>query len=86
MAIGKHHHAVPVMLVLAALFALSAVALNHLTPGQYKLAQALTTRVIDIHPTTNGLAQLAAHNPPNSPVGSAGAQAGSGAALSFSFR
>ncbi|HSX45925.1 MAG TPA: hypothetical protein VLG27_02880 [Candidatus Saccharimonadia bacterium] len=84
MAVKKHHHAVPVALAMAGLLVLAAVAISHLTSGQYIAARALTTQVVNVHPTKNGLSEITTSQPAH--AGSDWTQAGASASLNLSLQ
>ncbi|HEX4774932.1 MAG TPA: hypothetical protein VH234_05440 [Candidatus Saccharimonadales bacterium] len=86
MEVRSHHHAVPIVLVVAAVLALATVTAGHLTTKQYAATRALTTRIFNIQPTENGLAKITIIKPATAQTNLAWAQAGSEASLSLSLQ
>ena len=64
MEIKKHHHTIPVILIVATVLTLSVLATSRLTIRQYVAVRALTTQVIDIHVAKDGVAKISVRQPP----------------------
>ncbi len=62
-----HKHAVPIIMIITAFLALSVISLSHYagySQAQAALARGLTTRVIKVKPTHDGLAEIKRNTSP----------------------
>lgn len=84
--IKKHHHSLPVVLALFAVMALMVVGLSHSTSGEYAVAKALFTRVVDVKPSPTGLSKVSVRQPNTIQTGPDWTQAGAQASLELNLR
>ena len=82
MEIKLHHHALPVIMVVTALFVLSFFALSRASTSFTSLTQALVNPVFQAEPQKNGLVKIS----PAEPQTNSATQAGSRAQLLFNFQ
>ena len=84
MEVKLHHHAVPVVMIVAVLFVGSFIVIGQVSGSFSDAAKALVTRNLNVEPQKNGLAKITTVEPDPEPA--LPATAGSRAQFTFNLQ